>query len=198
MNTRERVGQLLAEGKTLSEIARVLGISKPTVSYHKRRLGIPMDERCSARYDWAAVQAYYDLGHSRRDCMRRFGFSAWAWSYAVKRGAMTPRPQTLPVDDLLVQGRVRNRYHLKNRLIATGLRQNRCEECGIDEWRGKPLSLALHHINGDGLDNRLENLAILCPNCHSQTPNFGVKNWQSSNRSNGRPRGPSCGDQQSG
>jgi predicted HNH restriction endonuclease len=36
--------------------------------------------------------------------------------------------------------------------------------------------MALHHINGNGHDNRLENLALLCPNCHSQTPNFGVKN----------------------
>lgn len=36
--------------------------------------------------------------------------------------------------------------------------------------------MALHHVNGDGLDNRLDNLQILCPNCHSQTPNFGVKN----------------------
>ena len=38
------------------------------------------------------------------------------------------------------------------------------------------LSLCLHHINGDRHDNRLENLELLCPNCHSQTPNFGSKN----------------------
>jgi 5-methylcytosine-specific restriction endonuclease McrA len=38
--------------------------------------------------------------------------------------------------------------------------------------------MALHHVNGDGADNRLENLVLLCPNCHSQTPNFGVKNWK--------------------
>ena len=32
--------------------------------------------------------------------------------------------------------------------------------------------MALHHVNGDGSDNRLENLQMLCPNCHSQTENF--------------------------
>jgi len=60
--------------------------------------------------------------------------------------------------------------------MAAGLKTNECEECGLTEWRNQPLSMALHHINGDGRDNRLENLVLLCPNCHSQTPNFGVKN----------------------
>ena len=52
----------------------------------------------------------------------------------------------------------------------------RCEECGLSEWRGKALSLELHHVNGDGLDNRLENLVLLCPNCHSQTDTWGGRN----------------------
>lgn len=69
-----------------------------------------------------------------------------------------------------------NRQHLKRRLIEAGLKQDRCEECDIGEWRGRPITLALHHRNGVGRDNRLENLAILCPNCHSQTENFGGRN----------------------
>jgi hypothetical protein len=62
------------------------------------------------------------------------------------------------------------------RLIAAGRLENRCEECGISEWRGRPLSLDLHHRNGVKDDNRLENLTLLCPNCHRQTDTFAGRN----------------------
>jgi Zn finger protein HypA/HybF involved in hydrogenase expression len=77
---------------------------------------------------------------------------------------------------LLVAGRRTARHHLRNRLVKAGLKQERCEDCGLGEWRGQPLRVTLHHINGDGYDNRLENLRFLCPNCHSQTPNFSGRN----------------------
>lgn len=61
---------------------------------------------------------------------------------------------------------------LRIRLIQEGYKENKCEECGINEWNGKILVLELDHINGNHKDNHLENLQILCPNCHSQTPTF--------------------------
>lgn len=57
---------------------------------------------------------------------------------------------------------------LKYRLVKEGLKQWKCEKCGNEGvWEGKELVLELHHINGNHYDNRLENLQILCPNCHS-------------------------------
>lgn len=61
------------------------------------------------------------------------------------------------------------------RKVLTDLRGARCEKCGLSEWLGQPINLEVHHINGDRTDNRLENLMLLCPNCHSYTPTFTRK-----------------------
>jgi 5-methylcytosine-specific restriction endonuclease McrA len=170
---RERISRLRAEGLSYNAISRRLGIAKATVAYHCRRLGVPADERCARRYDWGEVQAAVDEGLSVRECRERFGFAQATWTKAVRRGAVVPREWITPIDDLLVAGRKRSRGHLKARLVKEGLKQNQCEICGITEWLGRPLSMELHHVNGDGDDNRLENLQLLCGNCHSQTDNWG-------------------------
>jgi hypothetical protein len=98
----------------------------------------------------------------------------------VQRGAIKARPHGMPIEELLVAGIRRGRYNLKLRLLRAGVKENCCEACGLVEWRGRPLTMALHHINGDRHDNRLENLALLCPNCHSQTANFAGRNGRRS------------------
>ena len=66
---------------------------------------------------------------------------------------------------------------LKSRLMKEGFLKNECSKCGQGpSWNDNKLTLQLDHINGDHFDNRFENLRILCPNCHSQTPTFGSKN----------------------
>jgi DNA-binding CsgD family transcriptional regulator/5-methylcytosine-specific restriction endonuclease McrA len=176
VRTRERVAELLAQGLTRLEAARQLGLSKATVSYHARRLGLPVDERGARRYDWPAIQQYYDEGHSVRECVKAFGFSHETWNAAKKRGAILTRPQRTPNEELFVVGLPRNRANLKRRLLIEGLKPNSCAVCGITDWLGAPLSLAIHHINGDRRDNRVHNLELLCPNCHSQTDTYSGRN----------------------
>jgi hypothetical protein len=184
--TRALVKRMFDEGMSQSEIAAELGVWKSTVAYHVRRFGLPVDPRFARRYDWQQIQRAVDAGASRRECMRTFGFSRDAWAKAVKRGDLIPNEWITPIEGLLVAGRSRQRGHIKSRLLGAGLKEDRCERCGINEWRGKPLSVQLHHVNGDGRDNRLENLELLCPNCHSQTATYGGRNGH---RRNGRSAG---------
>ena len=63
-----------------------------------------------------------------------------------------------------------------NALVA--LRGRQCECCKNTEWRGQPIPLEVHHLDGNNLNNIIENLQLLCPNCHSQTENFRNKNTE--------------------
>lgn len=127
------------------------------------------------RYDWAEVQRYYDEGHSYRQCKHHFKFCAGSWTDAVRRGDIRPRKFGMSISELLSSPK-RNRKHVKGRLIRAGLLENSCHTCGLKEWQGRTIGLHLDHINGVRDDNRLENLRMLCPNCHSQTPTYGGRN----------------------
>jgi HNH endonuclease len=174
VRTRDAVRELREQGLSANRIAAVLGIGKSTVCYHLRRLGVPPDDRCNRRYDWDMVQRFYDEGHSVVECLERFGMARASFVAAVRRGAIRTRPRRKPIEELLRPDVTRS--HLRLRLVADGLKDARCERCGLTEWLGKPAPLQLHHVNGDGRDNRPENLQILCANCHSQTDSWGGRN----------------------
>lgn len=61
---------------------------------------------------------------------------------------------------------------LKKRLIKDGIKEEKCEFCGISSWMGKKINFELHHVDGNHYNNKLSNLILLCPNCHSQTDGF--------------------------
>lgn len=80
------------------------------------------------------------------------------------------------LNDILIDGITLNGTDLKKRLVNELNWEYKCSECGISEWNNKKISLELDHINGIHTDNRIENIRLLCPNCHSQTPTFRAKN----------------------
>ena len=107
----------------------------------------------------------YNLDTTQLDKNRRAVFAKW--------GPISGKKGAIPLKDIL-DGKCPNckSVGLLRRIVDAGYKEYKCEICGIDEWRGKHISLQLHHINGDNTDHRLENLQILCPNCHSQTDTY--------------------------
>ncbi len=93
------------------------------------------------------------------------------------KSAYTPQPKRT-LEEVLVKNspHIASPNHIKKRLLKEGILQNECVICGISTYNNKPLILQMDHINGDNRDHRLENLRLLCPNCHSQTDTYTGRN----------------------
>lgn len=144
--TKEELERLVKESITLSQVLRALG-------YHEKG-GAP----------WTNLKKR----------LEELGIDT---SHFKGRAHGTSQTKKYELSEILCKdSSYNNNNSLKKRLLKEGLKENKCEICGITEWLGNPISLQLHHINGVNNDNRLENLQLLCPNCHSQTDNFAGRN----------------------
>ena len=78
-----------------------------------------------------------------------------------------------PIEEILAKDTYYSTmFHIKNRLINDGHWKDECQVCNLSEWQGQKLGLQVHHVDGDRTNNLIENLQLLCPNCHSITDNY--------------------------
>lgn len=101
-------------------------------------------------------------------------FTFQRWNKGLTNGEH-PSIKKKPIEEILKENSGWRSHQLKLRLLKEGVKEAKCERCGNTEWEGGPIPLELHHINGVHNDNRLENLQILCPNCHALTDNYSGK-----------------------
>ena len=100
-------------------------------------------------------------------------FTGSAWNIGLK---FNPNPKR-PLSEILVENSdFMSTHKLRLRLLDEGIKKHMCEKCELEKWLGQPIPLELNHINGNNTDNRIENIELLCPNCHAQTPTYRGKN----------------------
>ena len=96
--------------------------------------------------------------------------------FTLKKPDFQPGPRKRPIEDYLSNKFSTTSASLRKRLIKEGFFEPRCYECGLTEWMGETTPLELEHIDGNSKNNNLENLTLLCPNCHALTPTYRSKN----------------------
>lgn len=148
-HTKEDLQKVIKESLSISEVCKKLGIIAAGGNYKTLRNKIKE----------------FDINISH--------FTGQGWNQGERYRKIVP-PMSL--DKILIKGSVFSTHSLRKRLISEGLKSFKCECCNLSEWLRQPIKLELHHINGDSNDNRLNNLQILCPNCHSMTDNYRSKN----------------------
>ncbi|UDY22983.1 HNH endonuclease signature motif containing protein [Nocardioides sp. Kera G14] len=97
-------------------------------------------------------------------------FRGQAWSRGRSLG---PRRR---LEDYLSNRHRVGSHQLRLRLISEGVFEAKCNRCGLTEWLGRPIALELEHRDGNPDNNALENLELLCPNCHAQTSTYRGRN----------------------
>lgn len=93
-----------------------------------------------------------------------------------RKGTRIPVCPAIPLAQLLVSGSNTNSNKLRLRLIREEYLEERCSNCLLTNWQGSKIPLELDHRDGDRANNRLENLRLLCPNCHALTPTYRGRN----------------------
>lgn len=109
-----------------------------------------------------------------RDRLKFFGIDT---SHFVGRCHARGVPSTKKKKSASILKRIEGGYREKASLLRRALQEvgvpYQCAICSLANWEGKPLTLEIDHIDGDWRNNQRENLRFLCPNCHTQTPNYG-------------------------
>lgn len=154
--SKEKLQHLIDSCDTLKAVLESIGLS-PTLRNNYSMLHRKLDE-----YG-------IDLTGIRRRSRQYLG----SLSKGRRKSNYGPR---VPVEEYLSNRRSTNSHDLKVRLLKEGIFTRRCKMCSQDSWMGQPIPLELDHINGDSQDNSLENIRLLCPNCHALTPNYKIRN----------------------
>ena len=177
-----RLGMAPCGGNYECTRTRLLGLGVDESRFRAGRQVRPVDPQelaaaVSSATSWAMAARLVGLPSSGARRVRllaaRAGLDTSPLSPSGERVRGVP---AAPLDTVLVRGRRCSTSKLRERLLREGVLAHRCAGCGGERWQERPIPLELDHINGDRTDNRLENLRLLCPDCHAQTDTYRGRN----------------------
>lgn len=148
--TRQEIEQFVEESFSYAELARKCGYGKTSGS------GITQMHQMINQYD-------LDISH--------FTGSGWLL------GKTFETDRYIPFEEY-IQGNHVQTNKVRKKLLRESLKEHICECCLNTTWNGSPIPLEVHHKDGDKNNNKIENLELLCPNCHALTDNYKGKNTQ--------------------
>ena len=146
---RNDLVEIVKQSKSIADVCRAIGIK-------------PIGGNYKTIHNYIKL---YELDDSH--------FTGAGWNVG-ERYTKVVEPKSL--SDILVKDSSYQSAKLRKRLIKEGYKESKCEQCKLTLWNECPIALELHHMNGNNRDNRLENLQILCCNCHAQTDHYRGNN----------------------
>lgn len=195
-----KVLELRKCGWSYGKISKELGLSKALVAYYSKRNTIEsaieknkIKEKAQKEYEQIVCENV-KKANSMCDLCKLMGKRPTNTNYLhftkiiekynidVSHFSSLPvqrvKPQKISDSEYFVCDKIslKSSFNVKRRILKSGIKEYKCECCGRVQWNGDLIPLELHHINGDRYDNRLENLQLLCPNCHAQTDTYAGKN----------------------
>lgn len=173
MSTKEKVIELRKQNKTIPEICKELNISKGTVGYHLKDSKIIVKRIHSE-------ETKKKIGNKQKGIKKKVSNKI---KIVLRKQDGYENPRRFDYTKVL-NGieKINSTYYnshtqrIKKWIFDKKIKEYQCEICSISEYNNKKISLELDHIDGNMNNNKLENLRILCPNCHSQTDTYKGKN----------------------
>ena len=191
--------RLQKEGLTYREIAEKLNIEKGAVTYILSSKGEKNLLRKQAKKEANRIfeEKVLDVipkSNSLNDVCAKMGLKGVNWYYTKISNIIqkynidtshfgTQKQKTngcferLSDDVFFSENTNRNGCNLLKRLIEGNYKTHKCEKCGREEWEGEKIPLQIHHRDGDHFNNKINNLEVLCPNCHALTDTFGKRKY---------------------